>query len=288
MKIALIYNKQNESTTGAYLEKVIAKAGINYQHFWTKNSQSIGKQFDLYLRVDHGDYKYDLPCDLHPAVFYVIDTHLKKPYKRIKRQVGHYDIVFCAQKEGAEKIRRAVKVDAQWLPLGCDPQIHRQLDVNKDYDIGFVGSPAQKFARGKLLDALARKYPKSYLKRAPFRKMGEIYSASKIGFNSSIVNDINMRIFEVMSSGCFLLTNKIENNGFQELFKDGEHLVTYGDKKELLQLTEYYLNNSQERKRIAQSGFELVTRNHTYHHRLQTMFNYIAFKFGGDFNNLRI
>jgi len=288
MKIALIYNKENESTTGAYIEKVIASSGINYQHFWTKDAQTIGKQFDLYLRIDHGDYKYDLPHYLHPAVFYVIDTHLKKPYKRIKRQVGHYDIVFCAQKEGAEKIKRAVKLDTQWLPLGCDPEIHRQLDVDKSYDIGFVGSPARKFARGKLLDLLAQKYPKSYLKPAPFRKMGEIYSASKIGFNSSIVNDINMRIFEIMSSGCLLITNKIKNNGFEELFKDREHLITYRNAKELLELTEYYLDNPNERKRIAQAGFELVTKKHTYYHRVQAMFNYIAFKLGGDYSNLRI
>ncbi len=60
MRIALIYNKENESTTGAYLEKAITESRINYQHFWTKDFENIPRTFDLYLRIDHGDYKYDI------------------------------------------------------------------------------------------------------------------------------------------------------------------------------------------------------------------------------------
>lgn len=98
MKIAVICNKPKEETTGIYIEKVIKNAQINYEHFWTKDSEGILKDFDLYFRIDNGDYAYDLPDDLHPAVFYVIDTHLRKSFKRICRQVSHYDVVFCAQK----------------------------------------------------------------------------------------------------------------------------------------------------------------------------------------------
>lgn len=142
LKICLIYNKPNQATTGAYIEKVIKNSGLDYTHFWTEKSSAIPKEFDLYLRVDHGDYKYDIPADLRPAVFYVIDTHLKKPYKKIKQQVRHYDIVFCAQKEGAQRLARETKSDSHWLPLACDPQIHKKTGAAKQYDIGFVGNPA--------------------------------------------------------------------------------------------------------------------------------------------------
>jgi spore maturation protein CgeB len=91
-----------------------------------------------------------------------------------------------------------------------------------------------------------------------------------------------------MSCGCFLLTNVIKNNGFNELFEVGKHLVTYKNEKDLLELVEYYLKNENERDKIAQEGHKLVVSKHTYFYRLQTMFNYIAFKFEGKFNNLRI
>lgn len=288
MKLALIYNKDSEATTGVYLEKVMKDAGLNYAHFWTSEAERIPREYDLYLRIDHGDYKYDLPEDLHPAVFYAIDTHLKKPYKKIRRQVSHYDIVFCAQKQGVEKLRKDTKIDIQWLPLGCDPQIHKKIDSLKKYTVGFVGSEARKFLHGELIDAIRRKYPDSFLGGADFREIGEIYSASKIGFNYSIRNDINMRIFEVMSSGTLLLTSQVKDNGFDELFTDRKNIVVYKNKRELLYLLEYYLKNDSQRDAIAQAGYELVTSQHTYRHRVQTMFNYLAFKFGGKFNNLRI
>lgn len=288
MKLALIYNKDSKSTTGAYIEKVIKQAGIDWTAFGIEDFSPIPKGFDLYFRIDHGDYKYNIGEDLHPAVFYVIDTHLKKPYKKIRRQVRHYDIVFCAQKEGAYRLGKETKVDTQWLPLACDPEVHKKLDVPKIYDIGFVGRNAKKFERGRHLELLKKNYPKSFIGEIDFRKMGEIYSASKIGFNSSIVNDINMRIFEIISSGCLLLTNHIKNNGFNELFESGKHLVEYKSDKNLLELIDYYLKNAEERERIAQAGYDLVINKHTYYRRVQTMFNYIAFKFGGKFNELRV
>jgi len=288
MKIALIYNKESEATTGAYIEKVVKNAGIPYEHFWTEKAYLIPEEFDLYFRIDHGDYKYDIPHNFHPAIFYAIDTHLKKPYKKIKKQITHYDVVFCAQKEGAEKLFKATKKDIHWLPLGCDLTIHKKNDVSKKHDIGFVGRDAQKFARGKQLRILKQKYCNSHIGKADYRKMSEIYSGSKIGFNSSIINDINMRVFEIMASGCFLLTNDIKNNGLQDLFTKGKHLVVYKNDKELLELIDYYLSHEQEREKIALAGYNEVVNNHTYYHRVQKMFNYIAFKLGGKFNDLRI
>ena len=288
MKIALIYNKENEATTGAYIEKVIQNLHIDYEHFWTQHASDIPKNFDLYLRIDHGDYKYDIPEDLHPAVFYVIDTHLDKPYRKIKKQAVHYDIVFCAQKKGAYRLHREAKVDTQWIPLACDPEIHKKLDLPKACDIGFVGRKGKKSTREKRLRILKEKYPNSFIDTLDFRKMPEVYSASKIGFNSSLKKDINMRVFEIMACGCFLLTDCIKDNGFDDLFENGKHLVTYRNHKEFIELTDYYLKNETERERIAMEGYEWVVQNHTYFHRVQAMFNYIAFKFGGKFNNLRI
>ena len=113
MKIALVYNKDYELSALSVIEEIVKKAGIGYEHFWTNDAQNIPNDFDLYFRLDHGDYKYDIPAYLRPAVFYAIDTHLKKPYKKIRSQAGHYDIVFCAQKQGAQSLKRQTGVDCQ-------------------------------------------------------------------------------------------------------------------------------------------------------------------------------
>ena len=288
MRIALIYNKETESTTACYIERVIKKMGVDYVHFWTQDSSRIPRGFDLYFRIDHGDYKYDIPDSLRPAVFYAIDTHLKKPYRKIKKQAGHYDIVFCVHRDGALRLRKEMKIDTQWIPVACDPEVHKKLDLPKVYDIGFVGREGKRSSRGRRLRILKEKYPNSFIGTLDFRKMSEIYSRSRIGFNSSLNKDINMRVFEIMASGCFLLTDRINGNGFDELFEERKHLITYRGDRELPGVVDYYLKNEKEREEIARQGYEWVVQNHTYFHRVQTMFNYIAFKFGGKFNDLRI
>ncbi len=286
IRVAFVHGRES---TAEYFKWVFENApNITYESFIITETKSYPKGFDLYFRLDHGDYADDLPENLHPAAWYLIDTHFPKTFKTIRKQVRHYDFVFCAQKEGAEKVRKSSKVDAQWVPLACDPEIHQKLNLPKIYNIGFVGRDAQKFARGRHLAYLKKAYPQHFIGRADHREMGKIYSQSKIGFNSSVKNDINLRVFEVMSSGCFLLTNAIKNNGFEELFEDRKHLVVYRNDKEMVELLEYYLTHEKEREEIAAAGHALVVSQYTYFHRVQSMFNYIAFKLGGKYNNLRI
>lgn len=284
MRIALTFNKENEATTGCYFEREFKKTTFDVVHFWTKDSRLIAPVYDLYIRIDHGDYKYDISENLHPAVFYAIDTHLKKPYKKIREQVRHYDLVFCAQKEGALKLKKDAKVDTFWLPLACDPLIHRKLDIQKKYDIGFVGTKGKKSKRKVLLDLIVKKYPKSFIGQIEFTKMAEIYSMSKIGFNYSISNDVNMRMFEIMGCGTMLLTNYIRGNGFDEIFQNKKNLVAYRTKREFIKLIDYYLNNDEEREKIAQAGYEYVVNNHTYQHRLNLMFKVIREKLALRYN----
>ncbi|MFC1514296.1 glycosyltransferase [Candidatus Omnitrophota bacterium] len=288
MKIALIYNKSGGFSPITSFDEVIKNAGIHVEHFWTKDAHAIPKKFDLYFRIDHGDYKYDLPDSLRPAVFYAIDTHLKKPYKKIRKQAGHYDVVFCAQASGARMLTRELKIDCQWVPLAFDQRYIRKIDTPKKFDLGFVGRNAKKFSRGRHLKLLKKKYPQSSIGEAPFDRMSAIYSASKIGFNSSLNNDINLRIFEVMACGSFLLTSRIKDGSLERLFTNGKHLVIYRNDRQLLELVEYYLGHAAEREAIARAGYELVISRHSFYHRVQTMLNYIAFTFGGEYNALRI
>ena len=118
--------------------------------------------------------------------------------------------------------------------------------------------------------------------------MSRIYSASKIGINFSLNNDINMRIVEILSCRAMLITSRIEDNGFSELFIEGKHLVTYKDREELAAKIEYYLKHENERQRIAQEGYKLVVNEHTYKNRLEKMFSIIKENARGQFEGLKL
>ena len=264
MKIALFFNDPGgHGHLAHYCRRKFTQLGIPFDHFWTRDAQKVPRTYDLYLRFDHGDYQDDLPIDMHPSVFYAIDTHLKKPYKKIKEQAKHYDIVFCAQWPGMERLRRDTKTDVQWVPIGSDPDVFRKLDVPKKYDIGFVGRNAEKFDRGRHLKLIREKYPNSFIGEAPQNKISEIYSAAKIGFNSSIADDLNMRMFEIPFCGCFLLTNRIKNKGVTQIFEEGKDFVTYTDTRDLVKKIDYYLKHEEEREAIARNGHAKV-QQYTY------------------------
>jgi len=285
MRLALIFNKDREDTIGRYFEHAAAGLGIEFDHFRTSDT-GIPAGYDLYLRIDHGDYKYDIPEHLKPSAFYAIDTHLEKPYKKIKEQARHYGFVFCAQKSGVVKLKRDIGIEAEWIPIACDPEIHKDLKIERRLDIAFVGTEGKNNLRGELLKALALRYPNSYIGRADPRLMSNIYSSAKVGFNYSINNDINMRMFEVLSCGALLVTNRIKGgSGFNELFCDGKNAAVYGSGtgscgsgSELFNKIDFYLSHAEERKRIAGEGHSLAVSRYTYKVRLKQMLEACGWK----------
>ncbi len=115
--------------------------------------------------------------------------------------------------------------------------------------------------------------------------MNEVYSASKIGFNYSINNDVNMRMFEIMSCGALLLTNRIDKkSGIYDIFDEGKHIHTYRSKKQLLKLIDYYLENDIERKHKAGYGYSHVIGDHTYSHRVDFMLKCIKERLTPQYN----
>ena len=69
---------------------------------------------------------------------------------------------------------------AAWLPLACDPEIHRKHDVAKQYDVAFVGNVFPG-PRADLLELIRRRYPNSFVGQCYFEEMARTYSAARIG-----------------------------------------------------------------------------------------------------------
>ncbi len=198
---------------------------------------------------------------------YLIDVHLDIE-RRI--EVGkNFDYVFIAQRQYIDDFKKAGIERVFWLPLGCDPEIHGKREVSKVYDVGFVGS-LNNTKRIKMLEKISEKFNLHY-ERCFLEKMAEVYSKSKIVFNISVKNDLNMRVFEALCSGSMLITDEAAGSGLSEMFEDRRHLVVYHDSKEMLGLIEYYLKHEEEREEIARQGRKEVLRKHTYKHRVNSM-----------------
>ena len=269
MRIALIFDKTRPDTTGIYFERACRALGIAADHWWLRDIAAIPGAYDLYLRIDHGDdYLVALPQRLRPAIFYAIDTHLPYSWRKIRHTSGRYDLVFCAHRAATTRLRRA-----EWLPVGCDWPPARPLTPVEApaWDLAFVGTDGG-VPRKFYLQALRERYPKSFIGTAEHSRLTEIYRQAAIGFNYSIAEDINMRIFEVMAAPTMLLTNSLATDDLARLgFEDRRHLVSYHSPTELFALIDHYLAHPVERAAIARAGFALVTQRHTYVHRVQQL-----------------
>lgn len=155
-------------------------------------------------------------------------------------------------------------IDALWLPLAADPDMHCQsIKHNSTLDISFIGALYPN--RIKLMEYILQKYSVYY--GHTMDHFAELVSSSKINLNLGILPTGNQqRIFEILNMGGFLLTNNIPDDN--KLFTNQQHLVYY-DPSNLLDLIDFYLKNEKERKRVAKLGRIEVLNKHLYEHRVR-------------------
>ena len=103
-------------------------------------------------------------------------------------------------------------------------------------------------------------------------EMPKVFAATKINLNFTIPNiksGLPLRIWDVLGSGGFLMTN------FQAeipcYLKNKEDLVCFESVEELSELCGYYLSHEEERRQIAQNGYQKVCGYHTFEQRVQVM-----------------
>jgi len=206
-----------------------------------------------------------------PTACYFIDTHLH--LKEHIKWAYNFSYVFVAQREYIPKFKAAGIKNVYWLPLGCDSEIHGKSSDIKKHDIGFVGSlygnPRREALLNKLKENLSLYYERSF-----WKDMARTFSESKIIFNNAVRNDLNMRVFEGLCSGSFLLTDFPKNSGQDELFVDGEDLAVYNDNF-IVEKASFYLENDELREAIAQRGRSLALAAHKYEDRVNDMMDVI-------------
>jgi glycosyltransferase involved in cell wall biosynthesis len=164
-----------------------------------------------------------------------------------------------------------------WVP-GFNINPHPQpTNLTPKYPLTFVGQARNfhPYRKSVLAHIKESQFPLHQL-QAPQEKAAEIYAESLINLNVSMNGDLNLRVFEVLSSGGFLLTDKLSKQaGFELLFEDNKHLALFRNKSELNQKLAFFLNNPQAAKEIASKGCEIFWQNHRPEMNIKRVLDYI-------------
>lgn len=182
------------------------------------------------------------------------------------------------------------------LPISSvDPKLHKKMKLNskgqREYgaDVCFVGTLTRE--RQEILKQLANfdikiwgdipkkiglmKELKRFYKGEAFgEKMVKIFNASKIVLNfqpKGMGSAGNMRTFEIPGCGAFQLADKVD----ARWFVPNKEIVIFTDINDLRAKIRYYLDCEQERKNIAEKGFQRAHKQHRYDDRFKVLLSKI-------------
>lgn len=105
-------------------------------------------------------------------------------------------------------------------------------------------------------------------------EMPLIFHESKINLNitsRTITSGMPQRVLDILACGGFCLTNYQPE--IAEYFVDGEELVMYAGEEDAREKIVYYLEHEEERKAIAEKGYQKVLKQFTMEKRLQEIQN---------------
>ena len=300
-RVAIYYNNRlrNDGPPLYYFNVLKNQLRLDTTHLLPQGDTRRYGEFTHHFWVDYGEDSFDPegsawtpPKDGGKTIYVVSDAHLDDGY-RLKKAKG-FDYVFVNQKYYLDEFKKINK-NTFYLPHAAEPKAYpanKHTSIPK-YDVCFIGHIQEhhkgngiNMTRLEVLDQLFKEIPNFYFgTRNPqwpdkhmFEHAASIFNQSKVVFNISVGNDVNMRFFETLSAGGFLLTNKIPElkSLMSRGLVDGTHFVSYDSMKDAVEKIKYYCEHDEERRKIAKAGHKAFKEGHTYKHRVKEILELVG------------
>jgi glycosyltransferase involved in cell wall biosynthesis len=209
---------------------------------------------------------FKLKC---PKVLIVGDTHhMGYPLERVIRYAlsePFTHIILDHTRNHAHFLMEAGLKNVHWIPAVDFSFLRRELCSEPGTPLTFVGQvgrhhPFRRYA----LDSVRNAGLPLEILRGSNAKAADIYADSQITLNVSLNGDLNLRVFESLGAGGFLLTDRLSPaSGLSRIFEDGKHLVTWGSVDELIEKIRYYLVHPEEAAVIRRTGQDELITHHS-------------------------
>ncbi|QCG93035.1 glycosyltransferase family 1 protein (plasmid) [Azospirillum sp. TSA2s] len=204
-----------------------------------------------------------------PTVLLVGDTqHMTNP---IRTMVGYATsepfnaIITDHGRRNLHFFAEAGLGNLHWMPgLNLNVYPVRPSYENYRYKLSHVGQVGKEHpVRAHLLRRLHDSGVPLVILRQSQEEAARVYTESQININCSLNGDVNLRVFEVLAHGGFLLSDRLKpQTGLELLFRDGEDLVTYDGERDLHDKVRYYMDHPDLCARIARQGHRTLHERH--------------------------
>jgi len=227
---------------------------------------------------------------------------LNKEYKNLKEKLkfinaNKIEYVFTVHQDYKKWNKECAHSKFFKIPFAYNPDVFQDYGAEKTIDIGFTGNlfndsiyrdtpimgtnynNIRERMFNKLKEEQFNKYNK-FLQDGDWNDMpqekeyGALINSSKIWLcTPSAIDIVGSRFYEILGSNALLFCKNI-GNIYEGLFEDTVHYVGFSDDlTDFAEKLHHYLNNEEERKRITLNGFNHAKNNHTWKHRVDSIYS---------------
>ncbi len=189
-------------------------------------------------------------------------------------------------------LRRAGLKNVFYLPQCTDPDVHRPIELNDADKIMFsnklslIGSmyPYREKFIEQLIDFKPAIWGRGW-SNSKNQEIVKLYKGKDIRGTQKVkaicgslislnphhpindINGVNRRTYDIAACKGFQLADVKQD--MNNILKINDEIVCYKTIEQLRKLIKYYIDHPDERKQIAESAFNRVTKEHTYFNRAQ-------------------
>ena len=268
---ATYFNRQN-----VFLEKLIKTSSFDYV-FVMKGTDINSVTLQNIKRDNPGIqlicFNPDDPFNLASSSHEIIES------------IKHYDYYCIWTKQLEQKLKEAGAKKIVYFPFGVDEEIIFPVEAEYRYDISFSGNGDEERHRiihnlvselkSRELDINVHVFGNNWystdeklIVHGPQygKDLLEKIAATKINLNllrKQNKNAINMRTFEIPAAGGFMFHE--ESSEAEQFFTPNKDVVYFSSIKELVDLSEKYLNDDDTRRKMVEASSKKISQgNYSY------------------------
>ena len=195
-----------------------------------------------------------------PKVLCVGDTHhLERPLSKViayAKRAGFDFIVSSHNRQHLHWFAEAGFSKLAWIPGLKARHMPRPIGEDRTPRVCFIGQASQFHPRRqRLLAALQDRGLPLLARQASREESADLYASSVATFNASLNGDLNLRVFEVLSAGGCLLTDRLSpQSGLDLILREGRDFCAYGSTEELVDKARFLLREPAAALALARAG----------------------------------
>ena len=170
--------------------------------------------------------------------------------------------------------------NTKWITQGFDPDVFKfKHGVQKDIDIFFAGTKTRE--RNLLVQKIRDQgfnivcYGHGWNRPPVYHhQLVDLYNRSKLVLNfCRDGNGFSVRVFQVMATKAVMVSEYCQDLDF--FFRNNIDIVWFNSKDDMLKKIRKLIVDTKTREKVAQNGFDLVTKKHSWESVLKKIINCI-------------